>query len=133
MLRVGQQAQDFTLPAADDGTVDPHGLSEFTDQSTACSSSSSGIPGYSSEHPGASVTASNPPPRRRRERPLGADRHGLHFGHRLVDDFDGEVVALDDVGHRMTEDRPEAYRTPSKYSPRSNTNFNGHSGLARVR
>jgi pimeloyl-ACP methyl ester carboxylesterase len=31
-------------------------------------------------------------------------------GHRLVEDIGGEVVALDDAGHWVTEDRPAAYR-----------------------
>lgn len=31
-------------------------------------------------------------------------------GHRLVDDIGGEVVALNDAGHWVTEDRPDAYR-----------------------
>lgn len=31
-------------------------------------------------------------------------------GHRLVDDIGGEVVALEDAGHWVTEDRPDAYR-----------------------
>jgi peroxiredoxin len=32
MLRVGQDAPDFTLPGAAAGTVDTHGLSEYTDR-----------------------------------------------------------------------------------------------------
>ena len=31
-------------------------------------------------------------------------------GRRLVDDIGGEVVALEDAGHWVTEDRPDAYR-----------------------
>ena len=31
-------------------------------------------------------------------------------GHRLTKDIGGKVVELDDAGHWVTEDRPEAYR-----------------------
>jgi len=35
MIRVGQEAPDFTLPGAAAGTVDTHGLSEYTDRGWA--------------------------------------------------------------------------------------------------
>lgn len=38
------------------------------------------------------------------------DEQPVEDGQRLVDDIGGEVVALDDASHWVTEDRPETYR-----------------------
>jgi hypothetical protein len=41
----------------------------------------------------------------------GADtEQPVDDGRRLVSDIGGEIVALDDAGHWVTEDRPDAYR-----------------------
>ena len=35
MIRIGQEAPDFTLPGAAAGTIETHGLSEYTDRGRA--------------------------------------------------------------------------------------------------
>jgi peroxiredoxin len=35
MIRIGQEAPDFTLPGAAAGTIETHGLSEYTDRGWA--------------------------------------------------------------------------------------------------